>query len=82
MGSARDPMISEGAVELKRKAQALLTKRAEVVLIDGTQIFGKLHEREAGIEIDPDSESRPGELHDSVVLDFEAIKSIIPAEAP
>jgi hypothetical protein len=52
------------------------------VFIDGTQIFGKLHHRQAGIAIDPDAESRPGEYPDSVILDFEAIKSIIPAEAP
>jgi hypothetical protein len=74
--------MSERAEEMKLKAQALLAERAEVVFIDGTQIFGKLHHRQAGIAIDPDAESRPGEYPDSVILDFEAIKSIIPAEAP
>jgi hypothetical protein len=74
--------MSERAEEMKRMAQALLTKRAEVVYIDGTQIFGKLHQSQAGIAIDPDAESRAGEYPGSVILDFEAIKSIIPAEAP
>jgi hypothetical protein len=73
--------VNERAQELHRTAKALLTKRVEVVYIDGTQVFGQLHEGTAGIVINPVAESRPGDWLEPMVLDFEAIKAIIPAEA-
>ena len=41
---------------MRRKAVSLLAKRVEVVYIDGTQVYGQLHEQSAGIAIDPVAE--------------------------
>ncbi len=66
---------------MRRKAVSLLAKRVEVVYIDGTQVYGQLHEQSAGIAIDPVAENRPGDWHEPIILDFDAIKEIISAEA-
>jgi hypothetical protein len=73
--------MSERAHEMRHKAEALLTRRAEVVYFDGRQLFGTLEQGQAGIAIMPDAENQPLELHDAVLLDYEAIEAIIPAEA-
>ena len=66
---------------MRSKAGALLTKRAEVVYLDGTQVFGRLRERDGAIAIDPVAENRPGDWHEPIILDFDVIKEIIPVES-
>jgi len=65
------------------QARALMGKRVQVVYNDDRPPrFGILHQRVGGAyAIDPEGQAPAGGWHDVLILDFAAIRVVIPAPA-